>query len=46
MVPKKPRTGQNLEQKKKGGVSKKGTQVGKKNNTQALQEQEKETKTT
>jgi hypothetical protein len=34
-VPKNPRTGQNLTQQKKGGVSKKGTQVGKKNNTHA-----------
>jgi hypothetical protein len=45
-VPKKPRTGQNKVQQKKGGVSKKGTQVGKKNNTQAPQVQEKQTETT
>jgi hypothetical protein len=33
IVPKKPRIGQNKPQQKKGGASKKGTQVGKKNNT-------------
>jgi hypothetical protein len=42
---KKSRTGQNPAQQKKGGVSKKGTKARKKNNTQAPQEQEKETET-
>jgi hypothetical protein len=41
MVPKNLRTGQNLVQQNKGGVSKKNTQAGKKNNTQAPREQEK-----
>jgi hypothetical protein len=45
-VPKKPRTGQNKAQQKKGGASKKGTQAGKKNNTQVPQVQEKQTETT
>jgi hypothetical protein len=33
MMPKKIRIGQNPMQHKKGGVSKKGNQMGKKNNT-------------
>jgi len=36
-VPKKPRTSQNKVQWNKGEASKKGTQAGKKNNTQAPQ---------
>jgi hypothetical protein len=45
-VPKKPRTGQNKAQQKKGGTSKTGTQAGKKNNTQAPQVQQKQAETT
>jgi hypothetical protein len=41
-VPKKPRTSQNKAQNKKGGTSKIGTQIGKKNNTQAPQVQQKQ----
>jgi hypothetical protein len=41
-VPKKPRTGQNKPQQKKGGTSKTGVQTGKKNNTQAPQVQQKQ----
>jgi hypothetical protein len=44
-VPKKPRKGQDKAQQKKGGVSKKGTQAGKKNNTHAPQVQEKQIET-
>jgi hypothetical protein len=36
-VPKKPRTGQNKAQNKKGGTSKTGAQTGNKNNTQVPQ---------
>jgi hypothetical protein len=36
-LPKKPRIGQNKAQQKKGGVSKKGTQAEKKNNTEVPQ---------
>jgi len=46
MIPKKPNPGQNLTQQKKGGALKKGTQAGKKDTTQAPQEQEKEVETT
>jgi hypothetical protein len=45
IVPKKPKTGQNSTQQKKGGVSKKGTQARKKKNTQVSQEQKKEIET-
>jgi hypothetical protein len=41
-VPKKPRTGQNKPQQKKGGTSKTGVQTGKKNNTQVPQVQQKQ----
>jgi restriction endonuclease len=44
-VPNKPRSGQNKVQQNKGGVSKKDTHARKKNNTQAPQVQEKQTKT-
>jgi hypothetical protein len=43
MMLKNPKLGQ---QWNKGGAPKKGSQVGKKNNTQALQEHEKESETT
>jgi hypothetical protein len=36
MTPKNPNSGQKPTQQKKGGAPKKGTQAGKRNNTQAL----------
>jgi hypothetical protein len=41
VAPKNPKPIQKLEQQKKGGVPKKGTQAETKNTTQALKEQEK-----
>ena len=41
-MPKKPRIGQNKAQKKKGGTSKTGVQIGKKTNTQKPQVQQKQ----
>jgi hypothetical protein len=46
MNPKKPKLRQNTVQQEKGGATKKGTQAGKKSNTQAPQEHEKETEKT
>jgi hypothetical protein len=45
LMPKKPNPSQKPTQQKKGGAPKKGTQAGKKDTTQAPQEQEKEVET-